>query len=67
MSKEVSKVNVKELASGIVHHEVTWMSISNSKYISSNALTSQRLNESVVVSLKSLLDFLLLRCSGEFG
>ena len=56
MSKEMAEINVEELSCLILKHEVAWMSISDSKYICSNALTSQGMQEVHVILVKTLSD-----------
>jgi len=56
MAKEMSEINMEELSCLILKHEITWMSISNSKNVSSNTLSCQRVQEVHVIIVETPSD-----------
>lgn len=61
----MTKVDMEKFTCWIVKHEVTRMSVSNTKHICSDTLASQGTKESFVVIFQTILAFYLWRSLSE--
>jgi hypothetical protein len=67
VTKEMSEVDMEELASVLLQHEVSRVSITDSEYVRGYTLASERLHEVVVVGVELLVDFAVVRSLDELA